>query len=74
MRRPLDTYDRAIVKAVGREWTASLRVLGRVMADTPSGDAVIRWRIGKLIAAGRLEGRGPVLEWLALPTELRVVR
>jgi hypothetical protein len=73
VQRPLDTYDRAIVKAVGRDWTASLRVLGRVMADAPSGDGVIRWRIGKLVAAGRLEGRGPVIAWVKLPTELRVV-
>jgi hypothetical protein len=74
VRLPLTAYDDAIVKACNPgQWTASKRVVGRVLADHPIGLALVTWRVREIIRDGALEGRGGSND-ICLPAEVRALR
>jgi hypothetical protein len=67
---PITAYDGPLIRACGESWRSSSTVIGTVLADAPSGDAILRWRVRSLLDSGRLEGRGRESR-LGLPNEIR---
>lgn len=67
---PVDSFDALLIAMCVADWRASNMVVASVLAEVPTGDAFLRWRVRELLAAGALEGRGGPL-WLGLPKELR---
>ncbi len=71
VHRPVTAYDAELVRACSdKDWTRSLRVVASVLADNPTGDALLCWRIRELLRDGALEGRGGNNR-LGLPEEVR---
>lgn len=66
---PVTAFDDAIVKACSGEWTDSLRLTGRIIAENPLGLSLLTWRIRELLRSGTLEGRGD-RNRIGLPTEV----
>jgi hypothetical protein len=67
---PLTAWDGEIVKACS-DWSDSLRLVARIIANSTVWLSILRWRIRELLGTGQLEGRGPENR-IGLPTELRV--
>lgn len=57
VKRPVTVYDDAIVEACRSEWTKARHVIARVLARSPTGLWVPRWRVRVLVEAGVLESR-----------------
>ncbi len=71
VHRPVTGYDAELVRACSNnDWTRSLKVVARVLADNPTSDALLRWRIRELLGDGTLQGRGDKNR-LGLPEEVR---
>ncbi len=69
--RPVMAYDADLLDACDDgHWTRSLLVLAKVIADNPTGTALMGWRIRELLSHGVLEGRGGENS-LGLPEEVR---
>lgn len=69
--RPVTAYDAELVKVcTNGEWTPSLRMVARVLADNPTTDSLLCWRVRELLRAGTLEGRGDENR-IGLPDEVR---
>ncbi len=68
---PITAFDEALMRACSKGWTASARVVGTVLVDTPIADGVLAWRVRELLREGRLEGRGEP-RGLGTPAEIRV--
>ena len=71
VKRPVTTYDDAIVEACRRDWTRARLVLARVLAENPTGLWGPRWRIRVLVEGGVLESR-PDESDTDFPEQLRV--
>lgn len=69
VRLPIDAYDGELIAACHETWTNSLRVIGTVLTEHPTGDQVLVWRLRELLDCGVLRGRGPVNR-AGLPQEL----
>ena len=70
---PVTAFDADLVKACSDgKWSPSLTVVARVLADNPTSDSVLTWRVRELLRTGALEARGD-LNRLGLPTEVRPV-
>ena len=67
---PVTAFDDAIVKACAGEWTDSLHLTGRIIAENPLGLSLLTWRIRELLRSGTLEGRGD-RNRIGLPAEVR---
>jgi hypothetical protein len=74
VHHPVTVYDDDLVGACdSRGWTRAIHVIGRVLADVPTGDWFLGWRVRELLRTGELEGRGPVKAF-GLPEEVRPAR
>jgi hypothetical protein len=51
VHRPVTAYDAELL-ACAHEWTESMLVIGRVLAENPTTDALLCWRIRELLRAG----------------------
>jgi hypothetical protein len=71
VRLPMDAYDEALIAACQETWTDSIRAIARVLAEKPTSDLVLAWRIRELLDRGALIGRGPSNR-AGLPQELFV--
>ena len=70
---PVTAFDADLVKACSDgKWSPSLTVVARVLADNPTSDSLLTWRVRELLRTGALEARGD-LNRLGLPTEVRPV-
>jgi hypothetical protein len=56
---PISGLDADLLAAcTGGEWTPSLTIVGRVLANNPTSDSLLVWRIRELLRVGTLEARG----------------
>ncbi len=59
VRRPITAHDSELIDACRNgDWTKSARVVGTVLAEHPTSDTLLFWRLRELIRMGSLEGRG----------------
>jgi hypothetical protein len=70
VERPLTAHDQDLITACHGHWTDSIRVVALVLSQTPTGDALLFWRVRELLREGTLKGRGP-LNRVGLPSEVR---
>lgn len=69
--RPEDAYDSQLLGLCSSEWKRSAHVLGTMIADIPTSDDVLAWRLRTLVGRGVLEGRGTLpSDWC--PSEVRL--
>lgn len=72
---PTSAYDEELVRACSASaWTSSRKVVCSVLAENPTGTALLGWRVRELLGRGVLEGRGSKSDFDdSLPSELRVI-
>lgn len=67
---PITAFDAAVVEACSGEWTASLGLTAKIIAENPIGLSLLTWRIRELLRTGLIEGRGDPNQ-IGLPAEVR---
>jgi hypothetical protein len=67
---PLHAYDEQLIEACASDWTRSDFVVGSVLADKPTNDLALIWRMRELLRQNLLEGRGHENR-LTLPEQVR---